>query len=269
MSRNIRYKPVSKELEIMVKPSQNMSTRTSVGLDHVVGEYYYISINQLKPYKNQARKVFNSEQIQELANSIKKYGVRQPLTVLRDDVGMYEIVSGERRWRAAKLIGLDKVPCIILKDNHDTDVVALIENIHRNDLHPIELGDSYKKLLENGIFESQDILSKAISVAKGTVSEYIKLAALPEDIKFRVIENGLISREKLRIIIKAHENNDVEKIRNLLGFNTREQKNFSILRISLSEGVIKIQKSGLSKLSRDAKKDVKAKLLALIKEIDV
>ncbi len=268
MTRKIKYKPVSKELENIVKPTFNSSTRASVGLDQAVGEYYFIDTDQLFPFKNQARKSFNKEEIAKLADSIKEYGIRQPLSVVKNLDGKYEVVSGERRLRAAKEIGLDKVPCIILKENNDANAIALIENIHRKDLHPIELGSAYKKLIESKVFGSQDKLAQAISVAKSTVSEYIKLSNIPENIKLCAIENNIYSRDKLRGLLKAYENNDLKKMESLVGLIGRQYKNFSVLRIMSSEGKIKIQDSGLSRLSIEDRKVVKEQLQKLIKQIE-
>lgn len=268
MPRKITYKPVSKELESIVKPTQNASTRVSVGLDQAVGEYYFIDINKLKPHKNQARKVFDPIKIEELAESIKAYGIRQPLTVLKNEAGYYEVISGERRLRAAKLIKIEKVPCIILKEEGNADAIALIENIHRKDLHPIELGDSYNQLISSNFYSSQEELSKAISVTKSNISEYIKLSLLPEKIKEQIIKKDITSRDKLRIIAKAYDEGNNSKIESLIGKTSRQQKNFSILRILSSEGNIKVQNSGINKLSRDKKEAVKEELLNIVSTID-
>lgn len=268
MTRKIKYKPVSKELENIVKPIENASSRVSVGLDKAVGEYYFIDVKKLNPYKNQARKVFNEDQIQELANSIREYGIRQPLTVLRGENGEYAVISGERRLRAAKEISMERVPCIILQEHRNADAIALIENIHRQDLHPIELGESYKQLLNQEGFQSQEALSKAISVTKSTISEYIKLAKLPEYIKNQIIEKGITAREKLRNIVKAYAAEDKDKLHNLVGLSEREQKNFSIIRILSSEGQLKVQKVGMKKLSPEGIQQVKSELLGIIQEIE-
>ena len=268
MPRKIKYKPVSKELEIIVKPSANPSTRASVGLDQAVGEYYYMDITQLVPFKNQARKIFDPSQITELAYSIREYGIRQPLTVIKNSDGKYEVISGERRLRAAKQIGLEKLPCIILKEEKNSDAIALIENIHRDDLHPIELGLSYKRLIDSEIFESQEKLAKAISVSKSTVSEYIKLSNIPEEIRAQVIEKKINSREKLRSLLKASENNDLKKMRSIVGLSARQQNNYSIVRIISVEGQIKVQDSGINKLSNEGKIAVKNELQKIISQIE-
>jgi ParB family chromosome partitioning protein len=268
MTRKIKYKAVSKELEHLVKPLFNSSNRASIGLEEAVGEYYFINIELLYPFKNQARKNFNEDEIIKMSDSIKEYGIRQPLSVIKNPDGKYEVISGERRLRAAKYAGLDKVPCIILKENIDVNAIALIENIHRKDLHPIELGASYKKLIEAKVFENQEKLARAISVTKSTISEYIKLSNIPEDIQSQIIEKNISSRDKLRNILKAYEEGDNEKLISLVGLTERRYKNFSIVRILSSEGEIKVQNSGLARLSKNLKKHVKDQLQRLIQQID-
>lgn len=268
MTRKIKYKPVSKELENIVKPTFNSSTRASVGLDQAVGEYYYINTEQLEPFKNQARKSFSYEDIEKLANSIKEYGIRQPLTVIRMPEGKYEVISGERRLRAAKQAGLEKVPCIILKEINKADAIALIENIHRKDLHPIELGEAYKKLIDSKTFDNQEKLAKAISVTKSTVSENIKLSYLPNEVKVQAIEKGVSSRDKLRSLIKAYENQDTKKMFSIVGLAERKQTNFSIIRIMFMGGDIKVQNLGISRLSKKEKAAVKNHLQKLIEQIE-
>jgi ParB family chromosome partitioning protein len=268
MARKIKYKPVSKELEHIVKPVLDVSTRTSVGLDQVVGEYYYINVEELYPFKNQARKNFNDEAIIKLADSIKEHGVRQPLSVKKSIDGKYEVVSGERRLRAAKIANLYKVPCIVLTEDIDANAVALIENIHRADLHPIELGSAYKQLIKDQVFENQEKLSQGISVAKSTVSEYIKLSNIPEDIKTYAIQKNIISRDKLRSLLKANKSNNIEEMRSLVGLGVYKNRSFSVLRISSLEGEIKIQDLGITKLTPKTKEIVKKHLKKIITQID-
>jgi ParB family chromosome partitioning protein len=268
MARKITYRPISKELADMARPTLNSSNRASIGLDKAVGEYYFINIDQLHPFKNQARKSFNDEDIINLANSIKEYGIRQPLSVIKNIDGQYEVVSGERRLRAAKQAGLEKAPCIILQENINANAVALIENLHRKDLHPIELGLTYKKLIEEKVFDNQEKLSQAISIAKSTVSEYIKLSNLPEEIRLQLIEKNISSREALRDILKNSEQGNYKKLQSLTGLIDNKYKKISILRIVSSEGKIKIQNFNLTKLSRETREIVKEQLQKLIYQID-
>lgn len=199
----------------MVKPSVQES-RHSIGYERDIGEYFFLNINKIKKFKNQARKLFNNDELISLSNSIKEYGVRQPITVISTGSGEYEVISGERRLIAAKMAGLDKIPCIILKNHIDSDAIALIENIHRKDLHIIELGSTYKNLLEKGIFSSQAELAKKISVPKSHISESLKYASIPEQIQKIILEKNVGSREYLRKIAKYCDTHSVEEVKEML-----------------------------------------------------
>lgn len=266
MARKIKYKPVSEHLEKMAKPNVNSNTRASLGLDGTVGEFFYISVEDLIPFHNQARISFDENEILALAESIKIHGIRQPLTVFLSN-NKYEVVSGERRLKAAKLIGLKKVPCIIIKDSAQADAIALIENIHRKDLHPIELGITYKNLLEKNIFNTQLELAEKISVPKSQISEYLKYADLDNEIKNYIINNKVYARDKLRSVVKACNSGHLEKAKRILGITPVSKVNFSVLRITSSNGDMKFQEKGIQKLSLQEKAILKNYLTKIINEI--
>lgn len=268
---NIRYKPLSKELKAMVEPQQDNSvSRPSLGLEGAVKEYLYIDVSQLVAFKNQARKVFNEDEIQKLSESIKQYGIRQPLTIVRSerDIGKFEVISGERRLRAAILAGLTKVPCIIIRDDeHKAEAIALIENIHRADLHPIELGNAYKKLLDNGVFNNLGEVAAAVSENLSNVSEAITLTELPQTYQESILEKKISSRDVLREIYKAFKENNLKRINKLLGSEGRSAaENFSVLRILKTRDGLNFQTNGLKKISAEEKKELKAKLDAIFEE---
>lgn len=269
MARKVKYKPVSKDLEKMVKPYESLSTRVSIGMEGFVGEFFYISIDDLVPFRNQARQDFNEHELKELSESIKQYGIRQPLTVLKNEGGKYEVVSGERRLRAAKLIELTKVPCIILQNAEEADAVALIENIHRKDLHPLELGLIYKQLLEQNVFKNQEELSEKIAVSKSRISEYIKYSRVPKEVQTYIISHRISARDKLRDIVNAYEVNDINKMNTLLGLAKKEKENFSILRITSNKGEIKFQEAGIYKLSKEERGKLKNYLHHLADKIEI
>jgi len=131
--------------------NQTNKTRSSIYTENFKGEFYNISVDKLIPFKNQARKIFDEKSMLNLAKTIKEHGIRQPLTVIPSDIreGCYEVISGERRLRAAKSIGMEKVPCIIIHDMLKAEEIALIENIQREDLHPVELLKAFSNLLHN------------------------------------------------------------------------------------------------------------------------
>lgn len=264
--RKIKYKELSENLETKVAPGSNVS-RASIGIDKDIGEFYYIEIDKLKPYKNQARTHFKDEEIADLAESIKQHGVRQPLTVSKDkNDGLYEIISGERRYRATKLTNLKRIPCIILKDNESGEEIALIENLHREDLHPIEFGKSCSKLLEKGNAKSQAELARKLSVSEGKISEALKLSLLPDDIKQHMLNNNITSREKLRSVIANF--NDTSAIRKIIGLEASKRLNFSVLRVLSTEKGFSFQRNGIRRLSKEQREQLKYKLKELLKELD-
>ena len=107
-----------------------------------------LKINEIEPNKQQARKIFDDESIEDLSNSIKEYGVIQPIIVSKK-TGLYEIIAGERRWRASKRAGLDEIPAIIRDDDEQRNTeISLIENIQREDLNPIEKARGIKLLMD-------------------------------------------------------------------------------------------------------------------------
>lgn len=268
MARKLTYKPISKELNLMAQPNSNSSLRPSLGLEGSVGEFFYIPTDDLIPFHNQARKSFDEDEINSLADSIKIYGIRHPLTITRgENKDKYEVISGERRLRAAKIVGLEKVPCIIINDAKQADAIALVENLHRKDLHPIELGQTYKNLLEAGVFATQAELGDKISVTKSHVSEHLKYAELDQDIQKYIIENKIISRDKLRQISKANINGEKSKIQKILGIEKIPSKNFSVLRITSIQGQMKFQEKGIQQLSISKKEELKNYLSQLLKKL--
>lgn len=277
MTRKIRYKEASPQLERLASPNFETTSRASIGMEKFVGEYFYLDVEKLIPFRNQARKIFDKEEIEQLAKTIKEHGIRQPLTVLKSEIkeGYFEVVSGERRLRAAKLAGLTKVPCIIMNDAFVAEEVALIENIQRSDLHPIELGRALKKLLENARWGGQIELAEKLGIKESSVSESLKFAELPEEIVTIILEKNLKSRDLLRRIIKAET---LDAMRQILSktVESLKSKNVkvdsfakpqSVLRVSFSEKGFSIQKSKLQILGEEKRKELKILLLKLLKEL--
>lgn len=260
--RKITYKNISPDLDKLVKPG--VAGRMSVGFDKNVGEYYFIDADDLLPFKNQARTYFNEEEIQALSDSIKMHGVRQPLTILpsKTNVGKYEVVSGERRLKAAKLAGINKLPCIIINDTVNAEEIAIIENIHRQDLHPIELGNLLKNLLDQGVFKSQTEIVEKLALLKSGVSESLKLSEIDRDIAEFLISRNIKNRSILRKVVKYKDNPDV--IKNFLGMNSLKSSNFSVLRVRFEDNDFQCQSSGIKKLSNENKSKLKLTLQKII-----
>ncbi len=264
----VRYKEISESLSKLAKPEENFG-RASIGLEKNIGEFYYLDINDLVPFKNQARKHFPLEEIEALAQSIKQHGIRHPLTVIphEGEKGKYEVISGERRLRAAKVAGLDKVPCTLLKDKSTAEEVAIIENIHRQDLHPVELGMAFNYLLRNNIFESQHQLANRLSINESKVSELLQYSQMDPKLRQFVIENNITNRDRLRKLSKLKgEEINIEDLTGVLKTYS-PTKNFSIMRLSFNNGKIISQISGVKKLDSVLKLKLKEELTKVIEQL--
>jgi ParB family chromosome partitioning protein len=155
---------------------------------------------QIAPNADQPRKTFNTETIEELANSIREKGVLQPIIVKKKSSGLFEIVCGERRFRAATLCGLTEVPAII-KDIADEDFLewALIENIQREDLNPIEEAEAYQRLVEERMI-SQEEVAKRVGKNRVTVTNTLRLLRLPQEVK-QYLADGRLSAGHARALL--------------------------------------------------------------------
>ncbi|MCI6498041.1 MAG: ParB/RepB/Spo0J family partition protein [Lachnospiraceae bacterium] len=151
-----------------------------------------LKISQIEPNKSQPRKNFNEDSLQELADSIKQFGIIQPLVVQKKDK-YYEIIAGERRWRAARIAGLKEVP-VIIKDYSEQEVVeiALIENIQREDLNPIEEAQAYKRLLEEYNLK-QDEVAERVSKSRTAVTNSMRLLKLSDKVQEMLIDEMITS----------------------------------------------------------------------------
>jgi ParB family chromosome partitioning protein len=152
--------------------------------------YFICPIEEIKPNRAQPRKTFTSEKLEELAASIREKGIIQPLVVVRKS-DHYEIIAGERRWRAAQKAGLHEVPVVIQDVSENTALeMALIENIQREDLNAIEEAQAYRSLIEK-IDLSQDELAKRVGKDRSTVANSLRLLKLPDDIQRDIISEKI------------------------------------------------------------------------------
>lgn len=154
--------------------------------------YMVASINEVKPNASQPRKEFDEEAIGELANSIKEKGILQPLVVRTIESG-YEIIAGERRWRAAQRAGVTRIP-VIIKEASDREVMelALIENLQREDLNPIEEAVAYQQLIDEFELTHEDV-SRQIGKERSTITNQLRLLRLPDEVKTALIAGDITS----------------------------------------------------------------------------
>ena len=161
----------------------------------------YIEINDIKPNSNQPRKTFDEEKLDELASSIKEHGLIQPV-VLRSVKNGYEIVAGERRWRAARKIGLKEIPCIVKElTDEENMLLAIIENMQREDLNPIEEAEGISQMIDTyGLTQEQ--VSKSVGKSRPYITNSLRLLKLPEEIR-KYVADGLLSSGHARAIVSA------------------------------------------------------------------
>lgn len=159
----------------------------------------YLKIYEVEPNRNQPRKVFEEEALEELANSIRRYGVIQPVVVI-ERIGYYEIVAGERRWRAAKLAGLQEIP-VIVKNYSDLEAaeIALIENLQREDLSPIEEAKAYQQLMEEYSLRQEDIAQR-VGKNRATIANSLRLLRLSEKVQM-MLNNATISSGHAKVLL--------------------------------------------------------------------
>ncbi|MDT3700051.1 MAG: ParB/RepB/Spo0J family partition protein [Thermincola sp.] len=170
-----------------------------------------ILLSDIKLNKNQPRSTFDEEKLKELALSIKEHGVVQPVIVRPIETGKFELVAGERRWRACQMVGLARIPAIVRKLNQkETSEIALIENIQRENLNPIEEGAAYKTLMdEYGL--TQEELSKRVGKSRPFIANTVRLLALPETVKKMVVQ-GTISAGHARSLLAISKSRDQEAV---------------------------------------------------------
>ncbi len=165
-----------------------------------------VPVEFLRPGRYQPRREMKEEQIQDLANSIREKGILQPLLVRRidGDSRIFEIIAGERRWRAAQLARLHDVPVIIKDfDDRETLEVALVENLQREDLSPLEEARGYARLIEE-FSHTQEKLARAVGKSRSNVANSMRLLALPEPIK-KMLDEGLLSAGHARALLNAED----------------------------------------------------------------
>jgi ParB family chromosome partitioning protein len=211
-----------------------------------------IKIIEIEPNRNQPRRKFDMEAIEELSDSIKIYGIIQPIIVTKKD-GFYEIVAGERRWRAAKKAGLTEVPCIVREDDERRNKeIALIENIQREDLNPIEKARGFKQLIdEYGI--TQQKLADIMGINRSTLTNCLRILNLDQ----RVIDLALEGK-----LTEGH-------CRSLLAFEPDEQYEIALKVIETGQSVRDIERNIKNKKNvKKIPKEEKKKYEAIYKDIE-
>jgi len=257
--------------------SNESSQRVSTYTESYKGEYYNIEVTKLIPFKNQSRKHFDQKSLEELASTIRVHGIRQPLTILpsSEQEGKYEIISGERRWKAAQIAGLTKVPCIIIHNQEAAEEIALIENIQRQNLHPLELMQAFQSLLDRKICNSTQEIATKLGINKSAVVEALSLKNLPNETQQVLLNEVVKARKILRVLVKSTQDKHLKIINDYKKSIEKEQKKevksteAKVLSIFINNGKVSFQDNKISSLSTKEKSAVKQSLVEFLKQIDI
>ncbi|MBE6875184.1 MAG: ParB/RepB/Spo0J family partition protein [Ruminococcus sp.] len=165
-----------------------------------------IRLSEIEPNRNQPRKIFDESAISSLADSIREHGLLQPILVRPLPLGNYQIVAGERRWRAARMLGLTEVPVIIRElSDIETAQIALIENIQREDLNPLEEAKAFQRLQDDFGMKQEDI-AKKVGCSRSSVTNALRLLKLPEEIQAMLVRNEITSGHAKALLSFSDEN---------------------------------------------------------------
>lgn len=182
-----------------------------------------VRLSEIEPNLSQPRKEFDETALNELADSISAHGILQPLLVRPTRNGMYQIVAGERRWRAARIAGLTEVPALIREmSDEETDQVALIENLQREDLNAVETAEGYRRLMDKYKM-TQEQLSEAVGKSRPAIANTLRILNLPEEV-LPLVSSGSLSAGHAKAILSAPEEKRTELAKMIVadGLSVRE-----------------------------------------------
>ena len=206
MAKATRKQALGRGLSALLKDPQNdIKSAEDENADKLVGHIVELELDSIEVNPFQPRTSFNEESLRELASSIRELGVIQPITVRKLDYNKYQLVSGERRFRASRLIGLETIPAYIrIANDQESLEMALVENIQRQDLDPIEISLSYQRLIDE-INLTQEQLSERIGKNRSTIANYLRLLKLDPIIQTGM-RDGFLSMGHGRALINIEDN---------------------------------------------------------------
>lgn len=206
---NEKKRGLGRGLNALINTGSDTENKENVKENNEYKEVF-VNISLIEPNRNQPRKEFDKDALSELANSIKQFGILQPIIVQKNE-DMYEIIAGERRWRAAKEAGLTEVPVIIRDyDKQKIMEISIIENIQRENLNPIEEAMAYQSLMEEyGL--KHDELAERVSKNRSTITNSMRLLKLSDSVQQMIID-GKISAGHAKVLLSLDNINDQEKI---------------------------------------------------------
>ncbi len=207
MAKATKKQALGRGLSALLKdPENDIQSVQDKNADKVIGNIVELDIESIEVNPFQPRTNFSEESLRELASSIKELGIIQPITVRKLDFNNYQLVSGERRFRASKLIGLETIPAYIrIANDQESLEMALVENIQRQDLDPIEIALSYQRLIDE-INLTQEQMSERVGKKRSTIANYLRLLKLDPIIQTGM-RDGFISMGHGRAIINIEDTN--------------------------------------------------------------
>jgi len=252
-----------------------------IGETKVESQKNQLPISDLIPNKYQPRKIFDESNLEDLTNSIKERGIIQPIIVRKSDDNKtkYEIIAGERRWLAAQRVGLHEVPVVItIADDLKSLEFAIVENVQRNDLNPLEEAQGYKRLIDEFSYD-QEKVSKFVGKSRSHIANSLRLLTLPEDV-IRLIETQKMTAGHAKILVGLENANflankiiekkfsvrEAEKFVKIFKSNKKQKLKFKDANISHLENTL-TSKIGLNVLIKNNKRN-KGSITFYYKEID-
>lgn len=213
------------------------------------GDTHTLRISEIEPNRKQPRQYFDETAITELADSIRQHGLIQPIVVRPMEEG-YQIVAGERRWRACRMLGMSEVPVVIKEfSDEETAQIALIENIQRQDLNPVEEAAAYRALMdEYGM--TQEALSKAVGKSRSAIANSVRLLNLPDEI-VEMLKKGKLSAGQAKAIASANSEEDMLEIAKLAADGKITVRGIEKLAAEKSDREVKEEKPSLPKTAEE------------------
>ena len=218
-------------------------------------EVQHLPVDAIVPNRYQPRQIFSPHELTELAASLKHNGLLQPILVRRKGDGIYELISGERRWRAAKEAGLETIQAVIRNcGDEESIVLALIENLQREDLNPMEMARAYHRMM-NEFGLTQDIIAQRVDCDRSSIANIVRLINLPLEIQ-QLLETNEISMGHAKVILGLHDQNEQLRVAKLVtsqAMSVRETE-------KLIESTLLAKKRGTKELRRTPWSDVEERL---------
>lgn len=211
-----------------------------------------IPIEMVRPNTYQPRKKFNQESLDELTESIKTYGILQPISVRSNGSKFYELIAGERRLRAAQLAGLEEVPVIVIDaTDSDSAALAMIENLQREDLNYIEEAEGYENLIKDHSY-TQEQLAEIIGKKQSTIANKLRILRLPDNVKEKLLEYNLTERHARALLKLPDEKSQVKMIEKIKekGYTVKKTEELIDIEIVKNEAAVSVDSKNNQRIKK-------------------